>query len=107
MTDLNAHAEALKSIFKEIFSGQFTYIDGSKSIDILKGKEDVEKNFDWNVCSYELDRFNEDIAEYILNQKLNENDIEALSEEFCKSNLEIDQKIGWEINTLYENEEIP
>ena len=107
MTDLNTHAEALKSIFKEIFSGQFTYIDGSKSIDILKGKEDVEKNFDWNVSSYDLDRFNEAIAEYILNQKLNENDIEALSEEFCKSNLEIDQKIGWEINTLYENEDIP
>ena len=107
MTDLNTHAEALKSIFKEIFSGQFTYIDGSKSIDILKGKEDVEKNFDWNMCSYELDRLNEDIAEYILNQELNENEIEALIEEFYKSNLEIDQKIGWEIDRLYIDEEIP
>ena len=104
MADLNTHAEALKSIFKKIFSGQFTYGDGSKSIDILKGKEDVEKNFDWNPSAYDLDVFDEDIAEYILNQELNENEIEALIEEFYKSNLEIDQKIGWEIEKLLDGE---
>ena len=89
MTDLNTHAEALKSIFKEIFSGQFTYIDGSKSIDILKGKEDVEKNFDWNMCSYDLDRFNEDIAEYILNQKLNESPLLDIYESVSDKQIEI------------------
>ena len=104
MADLNTHAEALKSIFKKIFSGQFTYGDGSKSIDILKGKEDVEKNFDWNPSAYDLDVFDEDIAEYILNQELNENEIEALIEEFYKSNLEIDIKIGGEIERLWVDE---
>jgi hypothetical protein len=48
--------------------------------------------------------FDEDIAEYILNQELNENEIEALIEEFYKSNLEIDQKIGWEIEKLLDGE---
>ena len=104
MADLNTHAEALKSIFKKIFSGQFTYGDGSKSIDILKGKEDVEKNFDWNPSAYDLDVFDEDIVEYILNQELNENEIEALIEEFFKSELKIDEFIGWEIQKLWEGE---
>ena len=98
MADLNTHAEALKSICKKIFSGQYTYEDGSKSVDIIKGKED------WNPSAYDLDVFDEDIAEYILNQELNENEIEALIEEFYKSDLEIDEKIGWEIHKLWEGE---
>ena len=65
MADLNTHAEALKSIFKKIFSGQFTYEDVSKSVDVLKGKEDVEKNFDWSMYSYMLDTLYEEISDYI------------------------------------------
>ena len=64
----------------------------------------MEKNFDWNPSAYDLDVFDEDIAEYILNQELNENEIEALIEEFYKSNLEIDIKIGGEIERLWESE---
>ena len=29
----------------------------------------MEKNFDWNPSAYDLDVFDEDIAEYILNQE--------------------------------------
>ena len=104
MADLNTHAEALKSIFKKIISGQYTYEDGSKSVDILKGKEDLGKNVDWNPSAYDLDRFDDYIYDYVLNQKLNENDIEALIEEFYKSNLEIDIKIGGEIERLWGDE---
>jgi len=104
MADLNTHAEALKSIFKKIFSGQFTYEDGSKSVDILKGKEDLKSPVDWSLSEYDLDRFDDYIYDYVLNQKLNENDIEALIEEFYKSNLEIDIKIGGEIERLWGDE---
>ena len=104
MADLNTHAEALKSIFKKIISGQYTYEDGSKSVDILKGKEDLGKNVDWSLSEYDLDRFDDYIYDYVLNQKLNENDIEALIEEFYKSNLEIDIKIGGEIERLWGDE---
>ena len=108
MADLNTHAEALKSICKKIFSGQYTYEDGSKSVDILKGKEDLKSPVDWSLSEYDLDRFDDYIYNYVLNQKLNENDIEALREEFCdQRGLEIDQKIGWEIDRLYIDEEIP
>ena len=104
MADLNTHAEALKSIFKKIFSGQFTYEDGSKSVDILKGKEDLKSPVDWSLSEYDLDRFDDYIYNYVLNQKLNENEIEALIEEFYKSNLEIDIKIGGEIERLWVDE---
>ena len=104
MADLNTHAEALKSIFKKIFSGQFTYGDGSKSIDILKGKEDLKSPVDWSLSEYDLDRFDDYIYNYVLNQKLNENEIEALIEEFNKTDLLIDEFIGWEIHKLWEGE---
>ena len=94
MADLNTHAEALKSIFKKIFSGQFTYEDGSKSVDILKGKEELKSPVDWSLSEYDLDRFANYIYDYVLNQKLNENEIEALIEEFFKSDLEKDGFIG-------------
>ena len=104
MADLNTHAEALKSIFKKIISGQFTYEDGSKSVDILKGKEELKSPVDWSLSEYDLDRFDDYIYNYVLNQKLNENEIEALIEEFYKSNLEIDIKIGGEIERLWVDE---
>ena len=67
--DLNLHIDGLRSIFKKRFSGQFTFFDGSKSIDILKGKEDVDKNFDWNVCEQDLDLFSEEIFTYVSEKK--------------------------------------
>tara|TARA_Y100000389_G_scaffold164010_1_gene167535 strand:+ start:142 stop:477 length:336 start_codon:yes stop_codon:yes gene_type:complete len=104
MADINTHAEALKSIFKKIFSGQYTYGDGSKSVDVLKGKEDLKSPVDWSLSEYDLDRFDDYIYNYVFNQKLNENDIEALIEEFFKSDLVIDETIGWEIQKLWEGE---
>ena len=35
--DENLHVEAIRALFKKRF------------IDILKGKDDVDKNFDWNL----------------------------------------------------------
>ena len=104
MTDLNTHEEALKSIFKKIFSGQYTYIDGSKSIDLLKGKEDVEKNFDWSMYSYMLDKLYEEISDYIWGKKLNDNDIDALMDKLDQSELEIDQRLVWELEKVFSDQ---
>ena len=102
MADLNTHAEALKSIFKKIFSGQYTYGDGSKSVDLLKGKEDyVEKNIDWSMYSYMLDTLYEEISGYIWSQKLNDNDIHALMDQMDLSKLEKDQRIGMELEKVF------
>ena len=101
--DLNLHIDGLRSIFKKRFSGQFTFFDGSKSIDILKGKEDVDKNFDWNVCEQDLDLFSEEIFTYVSEKKIGEKDLIKLIEQFQKSDLEIDKKIGWEIEKLYDD----
>ena len=51
--DLNLHVEAMRALFKKRF------------IDILKGKDDVDKNFDWNVCEQDLDLFSEEICKYV------------------------------------------
>ena len=108
MTDeLNLHVEAIRSLFKKRFSGEWTNSDGLKSTDILKGKKDVDKNFDWNVCVNDLDEFNEDIEAYIKKNKNSEEDIFKLVDEFKKSNLEIDKKIGEEIDNLYQGSYIP
>jgi hypothetical protein len=56
------------------------------------------------LIEYDLDRFANYIYDYVLNQKLNENEIEALIEEFFKSDLKIDEFIGWEIQKLWEGE---
>ena len=64
--DLNLHVEAIRALFKKRFSGECTNSDGLKSTDILKGKNDVDKNFDWNVCVNDLDVFNEDIEAAIV-----------------------------------------
>ena len=105
--DLNLHVEAIRALFKKRFSGDCTNSDGLKSTDILKGKNDVDKNFDWNVCVNDLDEFNEDIEAYIKKNKNSEEDIIKLIDEFTKSNLEIDVKIGGEIDSLYSSENIP
>ena len=60
------------SLFKKRFSGECTNSDGLKSTDILKGKNDVDKNFDWNVCVNDLDEFNEDIEAYVKKNKNSE-----------------------------------
>ena len=105
MADINTHAEALKSIFKKIFSGQYTYGDGSKSVDLLKGKEDyVEKNIDWSMYSYMLDTLYEEISDYIWGQKLNDNDIHALMDQMDLSKLEKDQRIGMELEKVFSDQ---
>ena len=105
--DLNLHVEAIRALFKKRFSGECTNSDGLKSTDILKGKNDVDKNFDWNVCVNDLDEFNEDVEVYIKKNKNSEEDIIKLVDEFKKSNLEIDKKIGEEIDNLYQGSYIP
>tara|TARA_Y100001935_G_scaffold244497_1_gene236985 strand:- start:87 stop:428 length:342 start_codon:yes stop_codon:yes gene_type:complete len=110
--DLNLHVEAIRALFKKRFSGGCTYFDidtltDSKSIDILKGKDDVDKNFDWSVCGDDLDEFQADITGYVAEKKIGEEDIIKLIDEFTKSNLEIDVKIGSEIDSLYASENIP
>ena len=105
--DLNLHVEAIRALFKKRFSGECTYFDGSKSIDILKGKDDVDKNFDWSVCGNDLDEFQADITGYVAEKKIGEEDIIKLIDEFKKSNLEIDKKIGEEIENLYNGMYIP
>ena len=89
--DLNLHVEAIRALFKKRF------------IDILKGKDDVDKNFDWNVCEQDLDLFSEEICKYVSEKKIGEKDLIKLIEQFQKSNLEIDKKIGWEIEKLYDD----
>ena len=70
-------------------------------------KDDVDKNFDWSVCGDDLDEFQADITGYVAEKKIGEEDIIKLIDEFTKSNLEIDVKIGSEIESLYDSENIP
>ena len=79
MTDIKSHIEAIRSIFKKRFSGEFSYFNGSKSPDIFKGKDDLEENFDWKNYGGELDKFDDEIYEYIDEKKLNK--IKALIKE--------------------------
>ena len=48
-----------------------------------------------------------DITGYVAEKKIGEEDIIKLIDEFTKSNLEIDVKIGSEIDSLYASENIP
>ena len=58
--DLNLHIDAIRVLFKKRFSGGCTYFDidtltDSKSIDILKGKDDVDKVFNILIkCIHEV-----------------------------------------------------
>ena len=54
MTDIISHIEAIRSIFKKRFSGEFSYLNGNKSPDIFRGKDDLEDNFDWKNYGDEL-----------------------------------------------------
>ena len=97
MTDIKSHIEAIRSIFKKRFSGEFTYFDGSKSPDIFKGKDDLEENFDWKNYGGELDKFDDEIYEYIDEKKLNSNTIEEIMKNFESTGKNFDKKIAWEI----------
>ena len=50
MTDIKSHIEAIRSIFKKRFSGEFSNFNGSKSPNIFKGKDDLEENFDKTIA---------------------------------------------------------
>ena len=110
--DLKFHIEGIRAKFKEIFSGGVTYSSEGgenveKSNDILKGKNDVNKNFDWSVCGNDLNSFQLDIICYVGDHNISEEDIIKLIDEFNQSNLEIDKKIAGEIESLYSSNEIP
>ena len=68
--NLKLHVEAIRALFKKKFNGECTNSDGIKSTDILQGKNDVDKNFDWNVCVNDLDEFNEDIEAYVKKKRI-------------------------------------
>ena len=97
MTDIKSHIEAIRSIFKKRFSGEFTYFDGSKSPDIFKGKDDLEENFDWKNYGDELDKFDDEIYEYIDEKKLNSHTVEEIMKNFKSTDKNFDKKIAWEI----------
>ena len=84
--DLKFHIEGIRAKFKEIFSGGVTYSsEGGKNVeksnDILKGKNDVNKNFDWSVCGNDLDSFQLDIICYVGDHNISEEDIIKLIDE--------------------------
>ena len=97
MTDIKSHIEAIRSIFKKRFSGEFSYFNGSKSPDIFKGKDDLEENFDWKNYGDELDKFDDDIYEYIDEKKLNSHTVEEIMKNFESTGMNYDKKIVWEI----------
>ena len=104
MSEIDQHIEAIKSIFKKRFSGNFTYFDGSKSMDILKEKDDVEKNFDWDVCGDELDKFSEELHSYFDEKKIDKKIIEDLIKKFENSSLSIDKRISVEIQRIFDEQ---
>ena len=97
MTDTKSHVEAIRSIFKKRFSGEFSYFNGSKSPDIFKDKDDLEENFDWKNYGDELDKFNDEIYEYIDEKKLNSHTVEEIKKNFENTGKNFDKKIVWEI----------
>ena len=97
MTDIKSHIEAIRSIFKKRFSGEFSYFNGSKSPDIFKGKDDLEENFDWKNYGDELDKFDDELYEYIDEKKLNSHTIEEIMKNFESTGKNFDKKIAWEI----------
>ena len=97
MTDIKFHIEAIRSIFKKRFSGEFSYFNGNKSPDIFKGKDDLEENFDWKNYGDELDKFDDEIYEYIDEKKLNGHTVEEILKNFESTGKNFDKKIAWEI----------
>ena len=97
MADIKSHIEAIRSIFKKRFSGEFTNFDGSKSPDIFKGKDDLEENFDWKNYGDELDKFDDEIYKYIDGNKLNSIFVKEIMKNFESTGKNFDKKIAWEI----------
>ena len=90
MTDIKSHIEAIRSIFKKRFSGEFFYFNGSKSPDIFKGKDELEENFEWK-------NYGDEIYEYIDKKKLNSYTVEEMIKNFESTGKNFDKKIAWEI----------
>jgi len=97
MTDIKTHIEAIRSIFKKRFSGEFSNFNGNKSPDIFKGNDDIEENFDWKNYGDELDKFNDDICEYMDEKKLDSPTVEEIMKNFKSTGKNFDKKIVWEI----------
>ena len=96
MTDIKSHIEAIRSIFKKRFSGEFSYLNGSKSPDIFRGKDDLEENFEWKNYGDELDKFDDEIYGYIDEKKLNGHTVEEILKNFESTGKNFDKKIAWE-----------
>jgi hypothetical protein len=97
MTDIKTHIEAIRSIFKKRFSGEFSNFNGNKSPDIFKGNDDIEENFDWKNYGDELDKFDDDICEYMDEKKLDNPTVEEIMKNFKSTGKNFDKKIVWEI----------
>ena len=97
MTDIKTHIEAIRSIFKKRFSGEFSNFNGNKSPDIFKGNDDIEENFDWKNYGDELDKFDDDICEYMDEKKLDSPTVEEIMKNFKSTGKNFDKKIVWEI----------
>ena len=97
MTDIKSHIEAIRSIFKKRFSGEFSYFNGSKSPDIFKGKDDLEENFDWKNYGDELDKFDDEIYKYIDENKLNSIFVKEIMKNFESTDKNFDKTIAREI----------
>ena len=97
MTDIIPHIEAIRSIFKKRFSGEFSNFNGNKSPDIFKGNDDIEEDFDWKNYGDELDKFDDDICEYMDEKKLDSPTVEEIMKNFKSTGKNFDKKIVWEI----------
>ena len=97
MTDIEFHVESIRSIFKKRFSGEFSNFNGNKSPDIFKGNDDIEENFDWKNYGDELDKFDDDICEYMDEKKLDSPTVEEIMKNFKSTGKNFDKKIVWEI----------
>jgi uncharacterized protein (UPF0335 family) len=97
MTDIKTHIEAIRSIFKKRFSGEFSNFNGNKSPDIFKGNDDIEENFDLKNYGDELDKFDDDICEYMDEKKLDSPTVEEIMKNFKSTGKNFDKKIVWEI----------
>tara|TARA_A100001035_G_C27428177_1_gene340313 strand:- start:121 stop:432 length:312 start_codon:yes stop_codon:yes gene_type:complete len=97
--------KALELIAYKTFSGKETYSNNTCTKNILLNRDDVDENFNWNDCP-DLDYLNNKIADYINQTSISNSDLYSLIDFFKTSKKNYLKKLGWELETLYENGDI-
>ena len=102
---VNQEQKILEQIALKIFSGKELYSNNTYTKNILLNKDDVDDKFDWNDCP-DLDYLNNKIADHINQISISDSDLHSLIDFFKTSKKNYLKKLGWELETLYENGDI-